>query len=248
VGSYQNVLHDRNPRSGYQATRGSVFGYDPSPDVNELHLCGILIGVVSQAGKFDDPHSISKFNLADRYSHTNQPITTALRQAQTLDFDLDVDTVIPVGHSQRRSVTAFYDLPIGSHVRRRKCNRCRIAHTMPILSLKDASKDPVVANMVRSCGETVRSRAFFTTDSRHFGFGPKCTAAGDQVFLLIGSDLPFILRPAGEKFELVGACYVHGIMYGEGLHQDFGFNNQFYPGSTPGGVWNLLNPRVDPAI
>jgi hypothetical protein len=119
---------------------------------------------------------------------------------------------------------------------------------MPILSLKDASKDPVIANIVRSCRETVRSRAFFTTDSRHFGFGPKCTAAGDQVFLLIGSDLPFILRPAGEKFELVGACYVHEIMYGEGLHQDFGFNNQFYPGSTPGGVWNLLNPRVDPAI
>jgi Heterokaryon incompatibility protein (HET) len=73
--SYQNVLHDRNPRSGYQATRGSVLSYNPSPGVNELHLCGILIGAVSQAGKFDDPHSISKFNLADRYSQRiNQSI------------------------------------------------------------------------------------------------------------------------------------------------------------------------------
>lgn len=56
-----------------------------------------------------------------------------------------------------------------------------------------------------------------------------------------------ILRPAGDKFKLVGACYVHGIMYGECLHQDFGFNNQFYPGSTPGGEWNLY-PKVDPII
>jgi hypothetical protein len=32
---------------------------------------------------------------------------------------------------------------------------------MPILSMKDAGKDPVVANRVRSCKETVRSRALF---------------------------------------------------------------------------------------
>ena len=71
------------------------------------------------------------------------------------------------------------------------------------------------------------------------GFGPKCAVAGDQEFLLIGSHVPFILRPADEKFELVGACYVHGVMYGEGLHEDLGFDNQLYPGSTPGGDWNF---------
>lgn len=79
--SYRNVLHDRNPRSGYQTTRGSVLTYDPSPDANELHLYGILIGTVTQAGRLSDFHSIRDFNLTDRYTHTNQPITTALRQA-----------------------------------------------------------------------------------------------------------------------------------------------------------------------
>ena len=244
--SLQNILHDRNPMSGYRATRQSVLEHDPSRDVHELRLYGILIGVVNQAGKYNNFHSISDFKLGSRYDHTYQPITTALRQAQTLDFDVAYE-VINIEHPQRRSLAAFYDLPMGPYMRRRKCNRCPIAHTMPILSMAKAKQDPGLANTVRLCSETVRSRAFFTTDSRYLGFGPKCTAAGDQIFLLIGSDVPFILRQAGEKFELVGACYVHGIMYGEGLHQSFNINTQLYPGSIPGGEWNFSDHKVPSA-
>lgn len=36
-------------------------------------------------------------------------------------------------------------------------------------------------------------------------------------------------------------------MYVKGLHQDFGLNNQFYPGSTPGGEWNFLDLKVESA-
>jgi len=36
-------------------------------------------------------------------------------------------------------------------------------------------------------------------------------------------------------------------MYGEGLHQDFSFDNQLYPGSTPGGDWNLSFLKVPDA-
>jgi Heterokaryon incompatibility protein (HET) len=245
--SYRNVLHDRNPRSGYQATRGSVYSYDPSPDAYELYVYGILIGSINQAGRFNHFHSISDFNLADRYIHTNQPITTALRQAQTLDFDVAYE-VIPAEHEDRGSLAAFYDLPTGPNFRRTKCNQCPIAHAMPIISMEDAREDSLLHCITQNCSQDMESRAFFTTDSRYLGFGPACTAAGDQVFLLIGSDVPFVLRPAGEKFELVGACYVHGVMYGEGLHQDFDFNNQIYPGSTPGGEWDFSDHKVKPAI
>lgn len=87
----------------------------------------------------------------------------------------------------------------------------------------------------------------FTTDSGYFGLGPNCTTVGDQVYLLIGSDVPFVLRPAGEEFLLVGACHVHGIMYGEGLHRDFSVDSCLYPGSVPGGEWNFSNDQVPPA-
>lgn len=44
--------------------------------------------------------------------------------------------------------------------------------------------------------------------------------SGDKVFVLRGSEVPFILRPCGlgrEGFFVVGDCYVHGIMDGEAL-------------------------------
>ena len=88
---------------------------------------------------------------------------------------------------------------------------------------------------------------FFVTDFGFLGFGPKRTASGDQTFLLSGSNLPCVLRPAGEELELIGAYYVHSIMYGEGLHEDFGFHSHFYPGSAVGGSWDSSDSKVEPA-
>ena len=113
--------------------------------------------------------------------------------------------------------------------------------------MEKAEEHIYTAAVVEHCSENIKSRAFFTTNSRYLGLGPNCTAAGDQVFLLIGSDLPFILRPAGNEFELVGAFYVHGIMYGEGLCQNFYINKQFYPGSVPRGTWDFSPEKVPTA-
>ena len=247
--SLRNIPHYRNPRSPHRATRQSVLDYDPSSDGNRLHLYGIRIGAVEQAGRYNDFHSISEFNLGSRYDHTNQPITAALRQAQTLDaFEYDAAYKrISVKHPDRRSLADSFDLPMEQKIRRRKCKQCPIVHITPILSMEKAQQDPKLADIVRACMIKMRSRAFFITDSRYLGFGPNCTAAGDQIFLLIGSDVPFVLRPAGNEFELVGACYVHGIMYGEGLCQNFYINNQFYPGSDPSGTWDISSEKVSTA-
>ena len=244
--SLRNVLHDRNPRSPYRATRESVLDYDPSTNGDRLHLYGIPIGAVDQSGRYNDFHSISDFNLGSRYDHTNQPITAALRQAQTLERDVAYER-IGIKHPDRRILADFFDIPMKSRIRRRKCKQCPISPTLPALPMEKAKEHIYTAQLFRECSKNIKSRAFFTTDSRYLGLGPTCTAAGDQIFLLIGSDLPFILRPAGNEFELVGACYVHGIMYGEGLCQNFYINKQFYPGSVPRGTWDFSFEKVPTA-
>lgn len=62
-------------------------------------------------------------------------------------------------------------------------------------------------------------RLLFTTATGHMGLGPRTAQVGDLVYLLLGGEGPFILRPKEQTgtFQFIGECYVHGLMKGEGL-------------------------------
>jgi hypothetical protein len=51
------------------------------------------------------------------------------------------------------------------------------------------------------------------------GLAPINACEGDLICLLLSGKVPFLLRPNGDEYELVGECYVHGLMDGEGLIQ-----------------------------
>lgn len=68
--------------------------------------------------------------------------------------------------------------------------------------------------------QVLNFRSVFVTCHGFIGVGPIDTKAGDKVAILLGADVPFILREesGGEDhryWKLVGDCYVHGIMGGE---------------------------------
>ncbi|KAM6529509.1 hypothetical protein FALCPG4_007645 [Fusarium falciforme] len=60
-------------------------------------------------------------------------------------------------------------------------------------------------------------RSAFSTPGGWIGIGPDNMKAGDVIVLLSGGDVPHILRlcGCGDHYELIGECYVEGIMYGE---------------------------------
>lgn len=63
-------------------------------------------------------------------------------------------------------------------------------------------------------------RSFFCTERGRIGLGPRSVGndpgAKDEVWILEGADVPFILRHGeGDRYRVVGEAYVHGIMYGE---------------------------------
>ncbi|KAF2816349.1 HET-domain-containing protein [Mytilinidion resinicola] len=66
----------------------------------------------------------------------------------------------------------------------------------------------------------IQQRRLFKTQMGFIGFGPGDTTVGDPVWVLSGGYTPFVLRAIKQKegpscYELVGSCYVHGIMDGE---------------------------------
>lgn len=61
-------------------------------------------------------------------------------------------------------------------------------------------------------------RVFFVTIGGRFDLGPLSAREGDEVVVLYGASVPFVVRPGPENGrELIGECNVHGLMHGEAL-------------------------------
>ncbi|KAH7394379.1 heterokaryon incompatibility protein-domain-containing protein [Pyrenochaeta sp. MPI-SDFR-AT-0127] len=61
----------------------------------------------------------------------------------------------------------------------------------------------------------IGKRAFFLTQKGYFGIGPPYARQGDHVCVLSGCKVPFVLRKVGQEWEVVGECFVLGVMDGE---------------------------------
>ncbi|KAH9989491.1 heterokaryon incompatibility protein-domain-containing protein [Xylariaceae sp. FL0662B] len=64
-------------------------------------------------------------------------------------------------------------------------------------------------------GRVRGGRRFFVSANGRFGWVPLRTNVDDQVCVLRGMRIPVIMRPQGNRWEFIGACYVHGSMDGE---------------------------------
>lgn len=60
--------------------------------------------------------------------------------------------------------------------------------------------------------------AFWTSDG-YLGWGPPGMAEGDDVCVIIGCDVPVILRYVGDHYIHIGPCWVLGLMNGEALEK-----------------------------
>jgi hypothetical protein len=70
------------------------------------------------------------------------------------------------------------------------------------------------------CRAIANRRILFVTSKGYVGTGPPSTRVTDKVAILSGLRSPLILREVGPYYEIVGAAYVHGIMYGEVWPED----------------------------
>ena len=64
-----------------------------------------------------------------------------------------------------------------------------------------------------------RNRRFFVTNTGMMGLGSQIVKSNDVVAILYGCRWPVILRPRGERYEVIGVCYVQGIMFGEAVRE-----------------------------
>lgn len=58
-------------------------------------------------------------------------------------------------------------------------------------------------------------RTYFASELGYVGWVPCHAEVGDLICAFIGSRFPFVVRPCGDGYRLIGACYMHGIMEGQ---------------------------------
>ena len=63
----------------------------------------------------------------------------------------------------------------------------------------------------------VKVHDFLISERKRMGLCPRGTVIGDLICIVLGSEVPLVLRPSAEEYLLVGAAYVHGIMDGEAM-------------------------------
>lgn len=69
----------------------------------------------------------------------------------------------------------------------------------------------------QAIGSYNNDKIFGVTENGYVGMFPWTAEARDEIYLLFGGDFPFVLRRLERQgdFQLVGQCYVHGIMEGQ---------------------------------
>jgi hypothetical protein len=89
-----------------------------------------------------------------------------------------------------------------------------VSYNQALGGLVHGSNTDIAMSILRG---TTRKR-MFRTDTGYLGLAHRSVEVNDKVFVLMGGDAPFVLRPFGSKFfGFGGECYVHGIMDGEML-------------------------------
>jgi hypothetical protein len=79
----------------------------------------------------------------------------------------------------------------------------------------------------QSSEQLARDRRHFITKRGIIALGPVHAKATDEIWVINGGHVPFLLRPTGEgTYTFVGECYVQGFMKGEMLKDEYGLKAQ----------------------
>ena len=91
---------------------------------------------------------------------------------------------------------------------------------LTLANLKVRQPSKVYRLMQIAFKDAIACRRFGVTSKGYMGLFPQTTHFGDEICVISGSHIPFVVRrQSGDDFQLVGECYVHGTMNGEVLQK-----------------------------
>ena len=69
--------------------------------------------------------------------------------------------------------------------------------------------------------DLIRGRKFIVSENNRIGWTVVGARQGDLICTFYGCRIPFVIRPKGSGYELIGDCFLYGLMDGETSELDF---------------------------
>ncbi|KAJ4258973.1 hypothetical protein NW762_008061 [Fusarium torreyae] len=194
-------------------------------DGKKLTVSGIIIGKVDQftrtmtTSDFDDPESFGGqlvdlcWDLAKQKPHPYRATEALEAFASTLSCHYQIKGNQPLDGRERvvEQLAGF-------------CMRLNVAFYQSNLVPKVGFWNlNTMLEVGRSFTPKLKShvvnRRFFNTMDGYWGMGPSAIQTGDICAVLLGADVPFVLRPNRDanQYQLVGECYMYKFMDGQAV-------------------------------
>ncbi len=203
--------------SGDLATNWNHFRYDSSKD--SLTLRGYLVDKIAMVASpltSNDPDSthVSDGRIIECIKAWYQKVETFLAELDQMQQCQPTTTFWP---------ESFWRGLIGNLVSEVEMRPERVATSSDLSCVQQFVRSGQRSSGCVDIFATMTCRTMFVTEKGWLGFGSRFVETGDQVWVLRGANVPFVLRPVAQHanahkgFTLLGPSYVHGVMLGEAL-------------------------------
>ena len=202
-------------RDQYDPNRGLASGISPAvfstPTVDILEVSGVLCGNVSQINGLAEGEADERVEMAKTWYRecTSWIEESGFRVKSDLPFRDAFASMLLEG-----GVGDVYPEIISVTCREWSNKWVALCEKDRKVSADDVMADPELFR----CAQLITWSRFVATAEGYIGLAPRATQPGDIIAVLLGSNTPVVLRPeSNRRFGVIGSCYVHGLMHGEGV-------------------------------
>jgi hypothetical protein len=201
--------YDKRFSAAKDTEASCTFRDESETNLHILSVSGVLVDTVSELGE----------TLTETEDLTEK-LKSALQWLKALEQFSDSNTTIVTQKLQSQE-EAIWRTPIQDQGTNENGNICRAPPSFEkgYKAFVTLNTEPESINLMRHYWEKLeaqsRGKRLFTTSQGYLGLGPSHMHVGDELVIIHGVIVPFLLRKGDAHRTLVGEAFVHGIMDGE---------------------------------
>jgi Heterokaryon incompatibility protein (HET) len=202
-------------------------------DKKILYAKGIVLNNTSIVGEVPKMHDLDEYNASATFIRWHKLLESETEDSISLEGAF-CETILRERYQEDdvlkwRSKPDFFRWLLGAYTRAIQvvCPDIKLdAKLVNIASYKASWRSPLDDEilgsvLVKLTAEMLFGRRVFVSNSKlgQTGIGPESIVEGDVICVLLGCQLPVILRPEKSHYIYLGEAYVDGYMYGKAMDE-----------------------------